>query len=693
MVTGGSGLFAINAVNLLKGSNDVVCVGRNPVLKVPNVSYELCDLADKVRTERLLEQVCPDIIINTAGMTSVEDCELNYFSAYTSNVLVAKNLAQYTATRKAKLVHISTDHFSDSNIFRASENQIEIPRNNYASTKLEAERLVAVFDKNALIIRTNFFGWGHPGRQSFSDYIINNLSDGNEISLFDDVLYSPIYIDELVRSLFLLCEKECGGVFNICSTEAITKYSFGKKLAKVFNLDQSLIKEGSLESRKDLVSRPIDMSLSNEKFLSEVGMAKGPSIDEMLDNLHSAKCLKEEYRSLYRSEKATLNYGKHHIDDSDIDRVINIVSHKNLTQGDEVDFFEDEIKKFTGAKYAVAVSNWTNGLHLSCLALGIGPGDKVITTPNTFVASANCVKYVGGEVILCDIDKETLNLCPKKLEKICEQHPDIKAVIPVHFAGLPCDMEKISKLSKKYNFSIIEDAAHALGGRYSCGEKVGVGKYSDLIGFSFHPVKNIACGEGGCIVTDNEDLYKKLLRLRSHGIAKADNEIVNREIAFEGKDRNPWYYEMQELGYNYRITDIQCGLGVSQIQRLPFFMEKRASLAREYESLIIDNDLIKVPQRGQREKSGNHLFVILINFEKAKISKNQFYKKMSNLGVNCHVHYIPVHFQPYYSELREDNLTVSNEVYFSSVTLPLHVGLTTEDLKYVVSSINGCLSL
>ncbi len=387
--------------------------------------------------------------------------------------------------------------------------------------------------------------------------------------------------------------------------------------------------------------------------------------------------------------KNYIPYGKHFIDDDDIKAVVEVLKYKNLTQGDEVEKFEIAVAKYVGAKYAVAVSSWTAGLHLANLALNIKEGDEVVTTPITFVATSNSIIYTGGKPVFSDIDKETINLCPNNLDKVLKDNSSIRAIIPVHFAGLSCDMKKISKIVKKYNVSIIEDAAHALGAKYSDGSMVGSCKYSDMTGFSFHPVKSIAAGEGGMITTNNESIYKNLLRLRSHGINKLDDSFLNLKQSKTNDIFNPWYYEMQELGYNYRITDIQCALGRSQLKKLNTFINKRKHLVDRYDKAFSKSKFIKPIQTNHREISSHHLYVVRINFDKIKLSRAELMVLLKKAGIITQVHYIPVTSHPYYESkgYNTEDYKISSQFYDQALSLPLFYSITKAEQDKVIKTI------
>jgi UDP-4-amino-4,6-dideoxy-N-acetyl-beta-L-altrosamine transaminase len=366
----------------------------------------------------------------------------------------------------------------------------------------------------------------------------------------------------------------------------------------------------------------------------------------------------------------------------------------HLTQGESVEIFEDSVAKYVGAKFAVAVSSGTAGLHLACLAAGVGNGDSVITSPITFVASANCATYLGAKVIFADIDPLTLKICPEKINECLKTNKKIKALIPVHFAGLACDMSSIANLAQKSGIVVIEDAAHAFGACYSGGKKVGSCEYSAMTVFSFHPVKSIAAGEGGLITTNDESLYRRLIRLRSHGINKAQDNFLDQEASQTNGNTNLWYYEMQELGYNYRIPDILCALANSQLKRLDDFIEKRKQLAQRYDNFFREFDLAKPAQVVEGQSSAHHIYPLRIDFSKIGISRTELMKSLLNVGIGSQVHYIPVPHHPYY-KLRAEmpaGIAFAEDYYSSALTIPLYYDLTFLQQEAVVSGLKELIS-
>ena len=386
-------------------------------------------------------------------------------------------------------------------------------------------------------------------------------------------------------------------------------------------------------------------------------------------------------------------YGKHHIDDDDINAVIAVLKSKFLTQGPMVEEFEKAICNLVGAKYAVAVSSGTAALHLSAVAAGVSPGRSIVTSPITFASTANSAFYCGGDVHFADIDPLTINISPKAIEYTVKNNKDICAIFPVHFGGLPCDMKAIKNISERYNLFVVEDAAHALGANYSNGKKVGSCCYSDMTIFSFHPVKSIAAGEGGLITTNDENLYRKLIRLRSHGINKLNDPLVNQSESTTDESVNLWYYEMQELGFHYRITDIQCALALSQLKKLDKFIARRLQLVNKYDTYFEGLDFISPAQNISRDLSSHHLYVLRIKFNELNITRNDFMKLLRKKEIMTQVHYIPLPIHPYYKSkgFNIADFPEANSYYEEAISIPLFYDLTDSQQEFVVKTILGIL--
>jgi len=378
-------------------------------------------------------------------------------------------------------------------------------------------------------------------------------------------------------------------------------------------------------------------------------------------------------------------YGRQEITQADIEAVVEVLRSDFLTQGPKVPEFEAAVAKYVGARQAVAVNSATSALHIACLALDVGPGSHVWTSPITFVASANCAIYCGAKVDFVDIDPETWNLCPKSLErKLIASEADgtlPKVVIPVHLAGQSCDMAEIHALSKRFGFRIIEDASHAIGGRYR-DDFIGNCRYSDITVFSFHPVKIITTAEGGMAVTNDTELASRMELLRSHGITRDPAQMSH---APDG----PWYYQQVTLGYNYRMTDLQAALGLSQISRLDAFIERRTALAARYDQLL-GHLRLKLPAPPRDVQSAWHLYVIRVTDGRHRAT----FDTLRAAGVGVNLHYIPVHTQPYYTAMgfAQGQFPASEAYYDEAISIPLYAGLSDPDQDYVVRAIEEALA-
>lgn len=377
-----------------------------------------------------------------------------------------------------------------------------------------------------------------------------------------------------------------------------------------------------------------------------------------------------------KTGRKMIPYGRQTIEEDDIQAVVDVLRSDYLTTGPKIAEFEKMVADYVGAKYAVAISNGTSALHAACFAAGIQPGDEVITTPLTFAASANCVLYCGGTPVFADVDPKTYNIDPEDIRrKITDK---TKAIIAVHLAGQPCDMDEIHKIAKEHDLLVIEDGAHALGSVYK-GKKVGT--LSDMTTFSFHPVKPITTGEGGMIVTDNEQFYQKMMLFRSHGITREENLMTRND--------GPWFYQQLDLGYNYRITDIQCALGCSQMKKLDRFLARRKQIVACYNEAFADCENIITPYQLPETESGWHLYIVQVkNCDRRKV-----FEALREQGIAVNVHYIPVYMHPYYQEHGYKDVHCKNaeEIYSHIITLPLYPALTEEQQKFVIEKIMDAL--
>lgn len=381
-------------------------------------------------------------------------------------------------------------------------------------------------------------------------------------------------------------------------------------------------------------------------------------------------------------------YGKQEITQADIDAVLDVLKSDFLTQGPLVPKFEQSVADHVGATHAVAVNSATSALHIACMALGLGEGDWLWTSPVTFVASANCGLYCGAQVDFVDINPQTYNMCPKaleaKLKKAEEGNCLPKVVVVVHLCGQPCSMQEIGALAKEYGFKVIEDASHAIGGKYK-GEFIGNGRHSDVTVFSFHPVKIVTTAEGGMAVTNDDQLAEKMNLLRSHGITR-DPALMTHE------PDGPWYYQQVCLGYNYRMTELQAALGLSQMQRVDDFVARRHELAERYDRLLTGLPLT-LPWQHPDSYSGLHLYVVRLQLEKTALSHREVYEALREERIGVNLHYIPVHTQPYYEQMgfKEGDFPQSMAYYREAISIPLFQGLTDQQQERVVSVLKDTL--
>tara|TARA_Y100000590_G_scaffold203436_1_gene230775 strand:+ start:15606 stop:16769 length:1164 start_codon:yes stop_codon:yes gene_type:complete len=384
-----------------------------------------------------------------------------------------------------------------------------------------------------------------------------------------------------------------------------------------------------------------------------------------------------------------ISYGKQSIDSRDIEAVVSVLKGDWLTQGPYVENFENDLKNYFGSKYSCAVANGTAALHLAGLALGWESGDIIVTSPITFLASANSIIYSDGTPDFVDIDSSSFTIDPNLLEEKLiaynSKGQKIKAVIGIDFAGHPCDWKSLNYLSKKYNFQLINDNCHALGAAYN-NDITYAAKYADIVIQSFHPVKHITTGEGGSVLTNNIEIIEEVELYRTHGMTKDRSRLE--------KNDGPWYYEMHKVGFNYRLTDFQAALGSSQLKKLDKFVKKRTNIANFYDEFFLQFENIYSPQRDNSINHSFHLYPLKINFEKFSISKSEFFRQLRTEGINLQVHYIPVHLQPFYKKnfkFNKGDFPISENFYEQEISLPIFPDLSEDDLKFVCNKIKNIL--
>tara|TARA_Y100000591_G_scaffold125211_1_gene107032 strand:+ start:11929 stop:13092 length:1164 start_codon:yes stop_codon:yes gene_type:complete len=384
-----------------------------------------------------------------------------------------------------------------------------------------------------------------------------------------------------------------------------------------------------------------------------------------------------------------ISYGKQSIDQSDIDAVVEAIQSGWLTQGPAVENFENDIKEYFGANHVCAVANGTAALHLATLALEWQPNDIVITSPLTFLATANSIVYSGATPDFVDIDPQSYTIDPNEVEKKIKHHrsfgKNVKAIIGVDFAGHSCDWKALREIAYKYDLHLVNDNCHAMGAKYLNDKQYAV-KYADIVTQSYHPVKNLTTGEGGAVLTNSSEIDEKVRRLRTHGMTKDPNQLDNND--------GPWYYEMHEVGYNYRITDFQCALGSSQLKKLDNFIQKRCKIAKRYADSFSNIDYLTIPKVKDAIGHGFHLYPLQIDFGKLSLTKVELFKKMQNIGIHLQVHYIPVHLQPFYQKkygFFNGDFPISENFYKNEVSLPVYPDLSYDDQGKVIKKVGECI--
>lgn len=684
-IIGGSGLLGINWAFRRRFIDDVHILLHKRHIVIDEVTSHQVDFENPERLLDYLLTIQPDVIINAAGFTDVDACDKNADKSAQTNRNLAISISKIATTIGAKFIQISTDHLFDGLKSFYDEQSTTKPLNSYAKHKLDAEIGIKCECPNAIICRTNFIGWGPTYRRSFSDLILDKLKLGMTVYMQDDVFFTPISCSQLIDTVHSLIDAGSSGVFNICNNERVSKYEFAVKLADAFGLASDQIQPVQAWRKKTATPRPKDLSLSNKKVCKEVGI-DGFTISETIKSLKTDDAIRKEILQIGK----IIPYGKHWVDEDDVEAVSDVLRFGQLTQGPAISTFEQNIAAFVGAKYAVAVSSATAGLHLSYLALGLKSGFSVLTSPVTFVSTSNAAYYCGGHVHFTDIDAKTINMCPEELERKLSEESDVLIVAPVHFAGSADGMSEIFNIARSHNKFVVEDAAHSLGGRYNCGALIGSCKYSDCTIFSLHPVKSIAAGEGGVVTTNNEEIFRQLLRLRSHGINKGTDKFVISKEAVSDGNINPWYYEMQCLGYNYRITDIQTALADSQLKKLNAFQSQRRGLAKRYSKYFENYKFASQGQLVDLDSSANHLFLLSIDFHNLGITRANLMKFLQNSGIFTQVHYIPVFMHPFYIEkgFTAEQYPLSIEYYRRALSLPIYSSLTFDEQDFVLEKLH-----
>ena len=702
LITGVSGLLGNNLAYYFEKKRDVLGLYNDHPVIIRGIRTEKCNLNNTVSLEKIIKTFNPNVIIHCASLANVDECEKQQELAKITNVLFTKNLVGIIQNLNTRLIYISTDSVYDGIKGKFSEKDTVHPLNVYARTKFEGE-LAALEREGCLVLRTNLFGWNIQEKKSLGEWILGELEAGKPIKGFHDAVFSTIYTMELARVIDLALQKGLKGIYNCGSRDACSKYEFALKIADRFGCDRQLIQPISIDDFYFQAQRGKNLSLQIRRLEEQLDYHL-PSIDQCVDEFYrDFKCglpMEIKNRPARVNVPVTwIPYGRQWVDENDIQTVVQTLRAERITQGPRVEEFEESLAEYCGAKFAVVVNSGTSALHIACLAAGVQPGDEVITSPVTFVASANCAVYCGAKPVFADIDPRTYNIAPEEIrEKFSSR---TKAVIPVHLAGQICDMDSIQKTVRlaapDRKVFIIEDACHALGSFYR-GGKVGSCTWADMTVLSFHPVKHITTGEGGAVLTNDESLCRKLRLFRSHGITSDPKGFINKDLAFPLNDSrftihdspNPWYYEQIDLGYNYRITDIQSALGLSQLKKIDAIHQRRREIVNRYNETFSGLDHVRTPYELPECDSNFHLYILLIDFAAIGIERSPFMSSLREKGIQTQVHYIPVHLQPFFREhfgTAFGDCPKAEAYYERCLSLPLYPALCDQEIKRVIGEV------
>jgi UDP-4-amino-4,6-dideoxy-N-acetyl-beta-L-altrosamine transaminase/dTDP-4-dehydrorhamnose reductase len=707
LITGVSGLLGNNLAYYFKDQYTILGIFCNHPVSISGIQTQKCDLSFINPLKKVIQNFNPSIIIHCASLANVDQCEKFPEITHKINVLATKNIVDIIAEKEIKLVYISTDSVYNGVKGNFLESDKINPLNYYGLSKYEGELEVQRKD-NFIILRTNLFGWNIQEKKSLGEWILEELKANRRIKCFRDVLFSSIYTFDLARVIDISLKNNITGIYNCGGSDSCSKYEFALKIADLFGFDRTLVIPISIDDFPFKAKRGKNLTLNVSKIQKLLDY-KLPTMD------HSISEFYKDYRcglpnrikqNQLENQKASvlIPYGRHWIDENDIQAVTETLRSDRITQGPKIKEFEEKLAKYCGVQYSVAVNSGTSALHIACLVADVRNGDEVITSPITFVASANCAVYCNAKPIFADIDLKTYNIDPEEIKK--KITIKTKAVIPVHLAGQSCDMEVIYKIIKEMEMEfntkicIIEDACHALGSYYN-QKKVGSCTFSDMTVMSFHPVKHITTGEGGAVFTNNEFLYKKLKLLRSHGITSNPKEFISgdRKNLYDYSNSqsllNPWYYEQIILGYNYRITDIQTTLGISQLKKIDNVRKRRRKIINMYNQAFCKMNYIQIPFESDKCDSNFHLYILLFDFNHLGITRTQLMFKLKKLGIQTQVHYIPVHTQPFYQRnfgTSWGDCPRAEAYYQKCLSIPLYPAMTDNDVKKVINKIEDICS-
>jgi perosamine synthetase len=702
LITGVSGLLGNNLARYFARTFDVLGLYNEHPVVIPGIRTDTCDLLGLDAVRRVLDGFRPSVVLHCASLANVDQCESDPELSELLNVACTRRIVDALEGSEAHLVYISTDSVYEGTKGRYSEEDAARPLNVYGRTKWEGERPV-LERPGGLVLRTNLFGWNIQDKKSLGEWILGELAAGRSIGGFRDAVFSTIYTMELARVIDVAIRRKLSGLYNCGSSDSCSKYEFALKIADRFGFDRHLIRPISIDDFEFRARRGKDLSFSTRR-IEETLEYRMPGIDQSVDAFYKDyRCgVPEDIKENKNNRSGRFSfipYGRQWIDENDIQAVVQVLRSERITQGPKVEEFENALAEYCGARYAVAVNSGTSALHIACLAAGVGSGHEVITSPITFVASANCAAYCGARPVFADIDARTFNIAPDEIRK--KMSGRTAAVIPVHMAGQSCDMEAIAKLVRQTagdrKVFIIEDACHALGSLYK-GMKVGACNWSDMTVTSFHPVKHITTGEGGAVLTNDETLCRRLKRFRSHGITNRPEEFTVRERAYRQDPAsgnpvpNPWYYEQLDLGYNYRITDIQSALGLSQMHKMGRIRSTRRGIVNRYNEAFGALDWLTTPFEAPDCDTNFHLYIGLFDFEKIGMDRAEVALRLRSKGIQTQVHYIPVHLQPFFQAwfgTAKGDCPKAEAYYEKCLSLPLHAALSDAEVEMVILEVRA----
>lgn len=702
LITGVSGLLGNNLAHYFRDKYDILGLYSSHPVTIEGIDTARCELSHPGNIREIISDYTPEIIIHCASLTNIDECEGDKNTVNKINVMATGQIVEEVIDKDIRLIYISTDSVYEGIKGNYSEEDNINPQNYYGLSKYEGE-LEVLKKENSLILRTNLFGWNIQNKKSLGEWILEELTAKQKIHGFKDAYFSSIYTMELARIIHISIMKNLTGVYNCSACDSCSKYEFALKIADCFGLDKTLISPISIDDFYFKAKRGKKLTLNVNKLQKALDYTL-PTINHSIEAFYrDYKCgLPEEIKRNadgHQEKSVDIPYGRQWIDAKDIGSVVRSLRSERITQGPKIEEFENALAEYCGARYAVAVSSGTSALHIACLASEAKDGDEVITSPITFVASANCAVYCGAKPVFADIDPKTYNIAPEEIKKKITERT--KAVIPVHLAGQSCDMESIHRIVKKkekeFNSKIfiIEDASHALGSIYK-NRRVGSSVFSDMTVMSFHPVKHITTGEGGVIFTNDGNLLRRLKIFRSHGITSDPREFIYKDLAYQPSAVsnqlvvNPWYYEQVDLGYNYRITDIQCALGLSQLRKLENFRQRRRKIVNRYNETFSSIESIQIPFESRDCDSNFHLYVLLIDFDQIGIQRAQFMDELKTRGIRTQVHYIPVHTQPYFQKkfaTKWGDCPNAEEYYQKCLSLPLFPAMIESDVERVINEL------